>query len=367
MNNKIHILHVVGEMGLGGYENYIMNLFRHINKDKFEFSFLVFKTRRGYFEDEIEANGGKIFHSSFGDDYNIFKLNKFLKKICSEYRFDILHCHNRYYSPFYLPILRKHIKQIIIHSHTANREKTLKGFFVWLLGQYPAKKHFNNVACSKLAGDFVFGKKSNYEIFPNCIETKKFIYNEQISKTIRSEYNIPNDSFVIGHVGRFAPAKNHSFLLELFSLYVVNHPNSYLCLCGEGAEKNKIINYVEHSDRIKNNVIFLNPGMTSSYYSMFDVFCFPSTHEGFPLVLLEAQSSGCPILASDSITKEVDLTNSIVWLNLSNIQAWLKELNCKKTKMERAKDNEVISKSIYDSNQASLQIENYYEKLIKRK
>ena len=151
MNGKIKILHVVVDMGHGGYENLIMNVYRNIDRSKYEFDFLTFKEHEAYFEKEIVSLGGKVFHVPMERKTNIFKAKKIIKKIANENHFDILHCHNIYYGILYMSCFKKKVDNIIVHSHNANREKTLKGFMVWLLNQYVSKKKYHNLACSQIA------------------------------------------------------------------------------------------------------------------------------------------------------------------------------------------------------------------------
>ena len=56
----IRVLHVVGSMQQGGTENFLMNLYRNIDREKIQFDFLV--NRKGVFEEEIEKLGGKIYY-----------------------------------------------------------------------------------------------------------------------------------------------------------------------------------------------------------------------------------------------------------------------------------------------------------------
>ena len=62
----IRVLQVVTYMGRGGLESMIMNYYRHIDRDKVQFDFLVHRQERAAFDDEIEALGGKVTGSVTG-------------------------------------------------------------------------------------------------------------------------------------------------------------------------------------------------------------------------------------------------------------------------------------------------------------
>ena len=362
---KIKILHVVVDMGLGGYENYIMNIFRHIDRNIYQFDFLVFKKRKCFFEDEILSLGGKVHHLSFSGDFNYIRAKKMLKQFAKNNHYDIAHCHNRYYSFLYMPSLKKCCDKIIMHSHTANREKTLKGFIVWILGEINANKTPYKLACSKLAGDFVFGKRANYVICPNCIETEKFAFDEVAREELRDHYGLNKNNIVIGHIGRFAPVKNHKLLLKSFKDAYLKNSNLRLCLCGVGALKNKYIKTVNADETLRKSVIFLETGDVSKYYSMFDCFALPSFHEGFPLSLLEAQASGCVSLVSNSVTNEVKLTDKVHYLGIKNSEDWSNAfLNIEVNYKNRLSYNSKICESKYDIRNAVLFLTNYYNQIL---
>lgn len=65
-------------------------------------------------------------------------------------------------------------------------------------------------ACSEGAGEWLFGKKKRIIIINNAIDTTKFTYNDKIAEQIKDEFNWKN-KYIIGHVGRFSPQKNHTF------------------------------------------------------------------------------------------------------------------------------------------------------------
>ena len=59
----IHILQSVSNMDRGGIESMLMNYYRHLDRTRFQFDFLVNKKKPGFFDNEIRALGGRIFQS----------------------------------------------------------------------------------------------------------------------------------------------------------------------------------------------------------------------------------------------------------------------------------------------------------------
>ena len=58
-NKPVHVLHVVGNMGIGGIETLIMNIYRNIDRSKVQFDFLIHNPTEGEYADEIKRMGGK--------------------------------------------------------------------------------------------------------------------------------------------------------------------------------------------------------------------------------------------------------------------------------------------------------------------
>ena len=79
MTEPIRILHVLGGISLGGAESRIMDLYRHIDRDKLQFDFLIHQTEKGYYEEEIEALGGRIYRVPRFRLYNIAAYKKALR------------------------------------------------------------------------------------------------------------------------------------------------------------------------------------------------------------------------------------------------------------------------------------------------
>ena len=134
----------------------------------------------------------------------------------------------------------------------------------------------------------------------------------QIHKKKRKELGIEDNSFVVGHVGRFADVKNHLFLLDVFIEISLSRPSAELLLVGDGELRSKIEEKAAEL-RLKNKVIFTGDRSDVNELMMvMDVFVFPSKYEGLPVTLVEAQCSGLPCLVSDMIPSDSILIKELV-------------------------------------------------------
>ncbi|MGJ9459054.1 glycosyltransferase family 1 protein [Oceanobacillus sp. CF4.6] len=329
MGNPLRILHVVVNMNRGGAETLIMNLYRNMDRTKVQFDFLTCK--EGVFDEEIIAMGGKVqrirYVTRVGHMGYIRELDYFFK---NNPEYQIVHSHMDKMSGFVLRSARRaNIPVRIAHSHNTDSEggflsKTYKSY----AGSYVKANATHLYACSLEAANWLYGEESEKAyVLNNGIETKKFLFSYETRIDVRSNLNLNQDTLVIGHVGRFAHQKNHKFLLEVFADVHKKVPNSCLLLIGEGSLKENMIDKVKGL-KLEKSVIFL--GVREDIHTLlqaFDVFAFPSLHEGLGISVIEAQCSGLPCIISTTITKEVDMDLGLVnYIPLSDRETWREKI-----------------------------------------
>lgn len=220
-------------------------------------------------------------------------------------------------------------------------------------------------ACSKAAGHWLFPNIDQEEvvIVPNAIPADAFMYDEDIHRKTRERYGITPDTFLLGHVGRFQEQKNHEFIARLFKRYHDVNAQSKLMLVGEGELREKIRAQL-CADGLQDDVIFVDPtNVIEQYYMAFDCFVFPSLFEGLSVAGLEAQAAGLPVLASDALTKELNVTGAVEYLPLSDMGIWVDALDklhghCKDS--ERVTERRVLQGRSFDKTKYSLSQSNLY-------
>ena len=322
---SIRVLHIVSYMGRGGLETMIMNYYRHIDRTKVQFDFLVHRDFTADYDNEILALGGRIYHVP---TLNPFSLSYFeaLDSFFSEHHYDIVHSHLDCMSAYPLKIAEKYgVKTRIAHSHNSGQEHNLK----YLVKEY-AKRQIPRyatdlLACSKAAGKWMF-PGHEFQVLKNAIDARQFIFNPKKEKEVKKKFGV-QDKFVIGHVGRFNPQKNHSFLIDVFSFVEKMEKNSVLLLAGSGDGKSKIEAKVKKRG-LGNKVRFLgNRDDIPQVLQALDVFVFPSRYEGFGIAAAEAQAAGVPCVLSDQIPKECQMTDNVEFLSLKlSPQKWAEHI-----------------------------------------
>ena len=357
----IRILHVFQEMSNGGIEHFVMNYYRNIDRTKYQFDFLVSVDTKGYFDDEIIKLGGKIHHA-YPFKKNPLKNYKNIVQIIKDNGYDIVHRHTGSAFGYYELKAAKTAgaRHLILHAHNNQAGNILIHFLSKLFFKVDCEK----LACSKEAGEWLFGKNSEFYIFPNSIDCKIFKYNNKIRSRIRNELHIEN-MFVVGHIGRFEKQKNHDFLIDIFEQVVKINPNSLLLCVGEGSLKKTIEDKVEKL-HLSENVMFL--GTRTDIPQLLcgmDCFVLPSLYEGLPFVLIESQAMGLKNIVSSNVPVDCNITNEITFLSLSSsAKKWAEKIIDSHSLYDRSEYSDIIKQHGYDLDSSTLKLCELYTKLL---
>lgn len=259
-------------------------------------------------------------------------------------RYDVVHCHLDWYMNSYVCFLAMlaGVKKRIAHHHQAYiaSQPCLSGFRARIayfikaalcsIMRIPCKIFASHwLACGEAAAINGWGKHAVMEgkvtILPNAIDPERFKFNEVARREIRAKYGIKDDDFVIGHVGRFFPEKNHEFLVDVFAEILKRNPSMKLLLLGDGPLQGRIKQKIEALGISKSVIVAGLQKLTTPFYCAMDVFCLPSLREALGIVLLEAQYNGLPCVVCDCVPKEVDISSNIVYLPLDK-KIWIESL-----------------------------------------
>ena len=360
MDQPIRILHVVTYMGRGGLETMIMNYYRHMNRNKVQFDFLVHRDFRADYDDEIESLGGRIYRISRLVPWSRSYLKTLEQFFLEHPEYKIIHVHQDCLSSVILKVAKQcGISVRIAHSHSGSQDKNLKYLIKLFYKQFIPTYATQLFACGDEAGQWMFGG-APFRVVNNAIDTKQYSYNPQRDREVRSALRIPQDALVVGHVGRFNTVKNHSFLLDVFA--EVNRQNkiSVLLLVGDGDLRSEMEQKAT-SLGIANNVIFT--GVRSDVPDLMQAmncFVFPSLYEGIPVTLIEAQAAGLPCIISDGVPGECAKTNLVQQIPLSaGILAWTDAILKNKSK-SRQDTKAKIAAAGYDIEANAQWLQNFY-------
>ena len=369
---------VTAPLGVGGVTSMMINIQSHLDRNKINFDYLVTHDRKEPQEDTVLAMGSRKIVASVDKIPVRFLRTLFrpfaISKVCKQNNIKILHC-NADCAIDVLNILGARlggVKYVTIHSHNAGIQNEGIGLRMadFMLKPLIPLCCDNCYGCSDLAARALLPKslikKKKYSVLPNGIDLKKFDYSEQNRQEIRNELNLEG-KFVVGHAGRFVTVKNHSFLLDVFSAIHEKNKDTVLLLFGVGELMDSIKEKAEALG-IKGSVIFY--GSTNEMYKMWqaiDVFIMPSFSEGFPVTGIEAQASGLPCIFSDTITKEVGLTDKTEFLSLNESPKTWAEHALMYMGCERKSEVAKLRKAGYDIQQTADTLSKLYLEVYEKK
>lgn len=349
-----------------GIATFLMNIYRNLDKKKFQFDFIVFTEEQGEYEKEITELGGHIYHV-VRPGLNLMK-NMYQTYIAmKQHPYHIMHRHTaeaHSWTDFYIA-KKAGIIHRIAHSHGTHTFKPiLHKAFYWLF----IKNITERLACGNAAGKWLYGDNAEFMVIKNGIETPKFKFSDKIRKERRNELTVTEDTLVLGSAGRLANPKNPFMTVRVFAALVEKYPDSRLIMLGEGdllAQVKKLIGELDIEEKV------LLPGVTSevgSWLCAMDVGIYPSEFEGFPFSVLEAEVNGLPTIISDRISKEVDVLGTLVSMPLEKSpDMWADEI-LKLYRMNRQLPRDACSQAVleagYDIKNTAKDLEQFYERLL---
>lgn len=343
MKNKIttKVLEFFCEpLNFGGQEAFILNVYQKFSNKEITYTFCTpFECKNEKLKKIIKEKDDKIIYLDYKFDTKLRKINlvKGTKKILKHNDYDVIHIHSG--SIFSLYIVAKlakksGIKKVIVHSHSTGYN-TFKHKIIKNVTENKMENYVDYfLACSEEAAKYKFPTKviqnRKFKIIKNGVDINKFKFNNNKREEMRKEYKL-EDKNVIINVGRFSKEKNQSFLLDVFKEIKRINPNSYLILIGgSGPLKEEIENKIKKYNLNKDILLLENINNVADFLQAADVFALPSIYEGFPVVAVEAQATGLPIICSDSITKEVLITPNCELLSMKDndsINVWATKIN----------------------------------------
>lgn len=346
-----------------GITGVIFNFLNNLESKDFKFDLVSINHPDDQYIESLSQKGGKIIVLKRSIK-NAFKYIYSLVKVMKGY--DIIHVHGNS-ATMVLEMIAGKLAGVnirIAHSHNSSCSLFVIHKIANPLFQYLCT---GRIACSDIAGKWLFGNRK-FNIIKNGIETNRFAFDKKQRLHLRNELGW-NNYKIIGHIGNFDYAKNHTFILKVFCELNKIDSNSRLILLG-GGDSTKIRDEANRFG-IAHNICFAGSVPDPErYLSAMDLILMPSLFEGLPLTLVEEQANGLKCIVSDTITKQVDLSGNIKFMSLKkDAVVWATEaleLINEKTSSRQERSNEAcksICNNGYDINTEAVKLKKIYTKL----
>ena len=338
---KKKLVELIGRIQDGGAETLVKDYALLLDKDKFDVTVLCldYKEESYVYKTLVENNVDivvvynkpfffdKVFARIFGARYVARKL----KKKIDELKPDIMHVHLELLE--IVSLLKDSLNKIKLFFTCHNPPEMLIGdkrpkerdACRYLLDNYGLRI----IALHKDMADEIdeMFDIDNTAVINNGVNFSKFLDIKETKQDIRKSLNIPDSSYVIGQVGRFAYQKNQEFSVDVFKEVLKINPDSYLLLIGRGNNEKMLKDKINEMGLNDKALILTSRDDIPRLLKAMDVFIFPSRFEGLGIVLIEAQVTGLPCVVSENIPHEAFQSNRITALNLDDDKTlWAKTL-----------------------------------------
>ncbi|MBL4745965.1 MAG: glycosyltransferase [Flavobacteriaceae bacterium] len=314
------ILQIVGGMNRAGAETMLMNLYRNIDRNKYQFDFVYFTYDKCDYDEEIRSMGGRIFTTQRfkGEEVSVFKRAMRLREIINDNAsFHAVHSHTLFSSSFHLGVAKFcNISKRIAHSHNTNDVNSTT--FIGRLYQKFSRLLIHCfatdfIACGEAASKYLFLSSDSEKVLflPNAIDLDKFTLKKE--HKIQLELGLGFHKKMVLQIGRLSQVKNFEFTIKLASyLKTIGNDDFHFIFVGQGPDLEKLKKLREDL-KVNDLITFLGVrGDIPNLFANSDIMLMPSYHEGFPVVLVEAQAAGLPSVISTNISREVDLGINLV-------------------------------------------------------
>ncbi len=316
-NEPFKVAVVIGKFVAAGTKSYVMNYYNNIDIKKVHMDFIIDDTSPITEYHDIESRGSRVYR--IPTVKHPVRHMKQMIKILKEGKYSCVHSFKNSLNVFTMCAAKAagipiRISHNLSTAHPGERKTIIKN----ILRPFSTLFVTHMAANSLLAAEWMFGKKNLDEctIFHNAIDLEKYKYDEELRNTTRKKLGLEN-SFVIGHIGRYEYQKNHEFLIDIFNALYKKDKSAKLLLVGYGSLKEKIWSKIE---KLGLREAVIDAGATEDiipFYNAMDCFVLPSFYEGLPVVGIEAQATGLPCILSTEITRETKITDNVQFISLN--------------------------------------------------
>ncbi|MDR0596302.1 MAG: glycosyltransferase, partial [Clostridiales Family XIII bacterium] len=199
--NPVRVLHVFGGLGVGGAEVRTMDIYHAIDKTKVQFDFISHKPNEDYFENEIRALGGRIYHVPRYRLHNRAAYQRAWSEFLDAHPYyDTVHIHTTNTAAAILPILARHgVRQRITHAHSSSNPSAAKHILLRMNRNTINRLATVRLAVSADAAAYVYGRAAagpgGVAIVQDAIDAKKYVFNPDTRAAVRESLSL-RDSFV---------------------------------------------------------------------------------------------------------------------------------------------------------------------------
>lgn len=295
----LRVLHLIYNWGKGGFESYVCSLTERLHNRECEF--YAGYSERVPMPELVEKLGIRTFHIPMTSPYD-FAAAKKVAAICREYSIDAVHTHfvrERYIAA--ISRLMGNDAKLVYTSHVVVEKTPL----LKLANRIVNRIEDNIIAVCNAGREQMLSEgldPRKIAVIHNGVDAG--FWEEGVGSTIRQEYGIGEDAFVITTTGRFNEEKGHRFLLEaackLKGLMRERRDVKYKFLLAGDGELLEGCKRQAVDAGISEDVVFT--GFRSDIRNILhgsDLYASPSKTEALSMSIIEALACALPVVATD--------------------------------------------------------------------
>ena len=298
----IRIMHITNDMERGGVQGKIVSLLKNLKPGDMQF-YVATVAGSGPLFTQLGDLGiqtryfpciGRAFFLRWINIYQVWKLSRWIREL----KIDIVRTH--LFLGGFIGRIAALLTRAPIIIHTEHNTYVWKRFYHIWIDRFLARFTKNIVAVSEEVRRFTIEQeridKDKFVFIYNGIDLRDFNIREENS--LKGEFKIPQDSILVGSIGRLVSQKGFGYLLAAARDVLKVIPHAYFLIIGDGPLRDSLQRIVERSG-ISRNVIFTGyrrdiPRILGSL----DIFVLSSLIEGLPNALMEAMVCARPVIAT---------------------------------------------------------------------
>jgi glycosyltransferase involved in cell wall biosynthesis len=289
---RIRLLYVVGNFVAGGAERHLLEMWRRIDRSRFEVEIVCMRAE-GLFLDDVRALGWPLHDLGVGRRiYGLSGIRGLVRLVHHALRFRPDVIHGYLFGPNLLAALAGRLARVpavVIAKRNVDAFETPRQIAVQ---RFAARLATHVTAVSEAVARTVVDlgvPRERITVIPNGVDASRFAARDGTAA---------NGGPVIGSVGCLAPRKDYATLLEALALLGARGAGWRAELVGDGPERGAL-EARARSLGLEGRVRFLGErDDIERLLAGFDVFVLSSREEGIPNALLEAMAAGLPSVAT---------------------------------------------------------------------
>jgi Glycosyltransferase len=188
--------------------------------------------------------------------------------------------------------------------HLPGGEKFMTGAAIWMgarLSALPSRIVANSKVSAQIHQLRLGFSKHRWTIIPNGFELEKFRPSETARSEIRSELGLPQDTLLIGVIGRYHPVKDHANFLRAAGIFRKRSPAVHFLLAGSGvdADNAALREQCAAAGLLESAHLLGERNDMARITAALDIATSSSASEAFPNVIGEAMCCGVPCVVTD--------------------------------------------------------------------